>query len=597
MMPVRWQGFSEIWSHDFEWATTCGTGKPIPHTYAAHDLISGREILLTGDELRRTKRVPIDVRRSACLSYNFEAEASCFEVLKWEQPWWPFDPFAEFLAMMNGLTGKDVFEPGEGDKRIRFRQIDALRFFGIEVDSAKEAHKREMQLRSAKGEPFTPEERKAISDYCADDTRDLAALFKAMRDKIDFAAALIRARYMIVIGQQRHRGIPIDYTLFNQFKAKRFSLCLELIQENPFAAQFYREGHFSESRFLEWAEAEEIGWPHNNDGSPVLDQHTLSRIAIWEPRIKPLVSLRSKLSKFDDIKMTVLSDGRIRPQYWPLGTRTGRNRPDAKEYLMLQAEWLRGFVLAPPGRALAQVDFKAQEVYIAAALSGDRQLLEDLETDPYLILAVKCGFAQPDATKKTHGTIRDLFKTIFLGLGYGMGVRTLAAKLATDMARAREVRTQFRRRYRTFYEWLESVVLSAYTTHHLESPLGWPLTVGPKLDSFTLRNHLIQATGGDILRASCLLAQDARLCTIATLHDAILIESDAHQIKADAAQLAGCMTQGAEHVIGIPVPAEVEFTARRYQLSGLSAELFTGVRKRISANSRYLFKAKGVGRG
>jgi hypothetical protein len=514
------------------------------------------------------------------MSFNFSAEAQCFEQLGWEQPRWPIDPYVEHVAKLNGVTARDVFEPGEDDEKLRFRLIDALRFHGIEVSAEGEAHKEAMQLRSAQGEPFTANERRAITDYCSEDVHLLGRLFLAMRDKIDLPAALVRARYVIAIGQQMHRGIPVDRRLVERFTTLRPQLRLDLINETPGASQIYISGHFKRTSFLAWAETEEIGWPCNSE-IPDLDRDTFTRVAQLEPRVAPLATLISKLSKLEETVLKVRSDDRIRPNFLPFRTRTGRNAARARDYLMLQPKWVRGFILAQPGRALAQIDFKAQEVYIAAALSGDRQLLHDLETDPYLVLAARCGFAPQGATKKTHGAVRDLFKIVFLGIGYGMGERTLAAKLKTDLVRAREVRTEYKRRYRTLWEWFESVVMTAYTTRYLESPLGWPLMVGPDLDSFTLRNHLIQATGGDVLRAACLHAQDAGLNTIATLHDSILLEVGANQAEVEAAELAVRMTRGAQDVIGIPIPAEVEFINQRYQLKEQAADLYREIIGRL----------------
>jgi hypothetical protein len=526
------------------------------------------------------------MRRHVCLAYNFVAESQCIEQLGWEQPRWPIDPYAEHLALTNGLTAQDIFEREEDDRRIGYRLVDALRFYGTEIGAADEAHKREMQLRAAQGEPFTAAEWKAITDYCREDVSWLGCLFRSMRDRIDLPAALVRGRFMVVIGQQIHRGIPVDGGLIERFKARRPDLRLALIEETPTAARFYPAGRFSEARFFDWAEDEEIGWPRHPDGSPVLEQDTMRKIAELEPRVAPLVALRSKLSKLENFAVTIRSDGRIRPNYMPLRTRTGRNRPKASEYPMLQAKWLRGFILAPRARALAQLDFKAQEIYIAGALSEDRRLLEDLEADPYLSFAVRSGFAPPGATKQTHNAVREMFKPAMLGIVYGMGERTLAIRLGIDIATAREIRAQFRRHYRALWDWLEAVVCAAYATRHLETPLGWPLTVGPKLDSFTLRNHVIQATGGDILRAACLFAQDAHLGTIATLHDSILLEAEADQIAEQAAELGRAMTRGAEHVIGVAIPAEIEFTGRRYLLKGSHAAFFEEITCRLQTRRK-----------
>jgi hypothetical protein len=583
MAPRRWEDFDQIWSIDFEFATTCPTGRPIPHTFVATEVGTGRQIRLEGDALRATREVPIDVRHSLVLAYNFVAESQCFEALGWEQPWWPVDPYAEHRALTNGKMEADPFERAEGEHRIGYRQLDAMRYYGLPVDEGKEAHKKAMQIRAGRGEPFDPAERVIITDYCGQDTTDLASLFVAMKGRIDLAAALVRARYMIVIGQQTYRGIPVDGELVRRFLALRPGLRLDLIAEHDGASRFFLGGRFNQSLFFGWTEGQEIGWPRTECGRPELRKDTMKRIAALDPRVRPLQQLRSKLSKLDDMTFDVRSDVRIRPNFWPMATRTGRNGPKAKDYPLLNAKWSRGFVEAPIGRALAQLDFKAQEVYIAAKLSEDRQLLSDLEGDPYLSFAVRSGFAESGATKESHGPLRDMFKIAMLSTIYGAGDHTLGRTLGTDVATAREIRRQFRRQYRTLWEWLEDVVRTAYASLWLETPLGWPLIVGPKLDSYTLRNHLIQATGGDILRASCLYAQDEGLCTIATLHDSILLEADGCDIDFHAARLASEMTRGAESVIGLPIPAEIEFTARRYRLKDEPRRLFEEVTRRLGS--------------
>ena len=46
--------------------------------------------------------------------------------------------------------------------------------------------------------------------------------------------------------------------------------------------------------------------------------------------------------------------------------------------------------------------------------------------DPYLWLAKAGGFAPADATKRTHGELRDTFKVVYLAANYGMGERSLS---------------------------------------------------------------------------------------------------------------------------------------------------------------------------
>jgi hypothetical protein len=592
MTPSRWDDFPRIWSIDFEYGTGCPTGRPLPHTFVATEIdADGRpridtQIRLSGPELRGTRAAPFDVRHDLVLAYNFIAESRCFEALGWEQPRWPLDLYAEHVAFVNGRTAADVYGDETGEDRVGYRQIDAMRVNGLLVRAEKEAHKRRMQLLGARGEPYIPEEWAELRDYCAGDTTDLIDLFRAMRARIDRPAALVRGRYMIVKGQQMYRGILMDVGLVARFQAARLALRQQQIDETPAANCYYHGLRFRESEFCRWADGEGIGLPLDHRGRPVLNKETLKKIVAIDPRLRSYARLRATLAKLEEFTVDLRSDGRIRPDCWPLGTRTGRDRAKATEFPLLQARWTRGFMIAPPGRALALVDYKAEEVYIAAALSGDPQLFKDLETDPYLGLAIRSRHAPPHATPRTHPDIRNRFKPILLGLIYGEGVQKLAAELQTDRATAAAIRAEFRRGYKVLERWLEAVVDTAYATRRLESPLGWPLWVGPSLDRYSLRNHLIQSTGGDILHAACLLAQDAGLMTLATLHDAILLEADIDQIEEQAALLARLMTTASAHVIGTPIPTEIEFTAPRYQLKDADAKFFEDVRRRLDTIPR-----------
>jgi DNA polymerase I-like protein with 3'-5' exonuclease and polymerase domains len=84
--------------------------------------------------------------------------------------------------------------------------------------------------------------------------------------------------------------------------------------------------------------------------------------------------------------------------------------------------WLRGLILPEEGCGLAYIDWEQQEFGIAAALSGDANMLEAYDSgDPYLAFAKQAGAAPPNATKASHGTLREQFKACALAVQYGMG--------------------------------------------------------------------------------------------------------------------------------------------------------------------------------
>ena len=109
--------------------------------------------------------------------------------------------------------------------------------------------------------------------------------------------------------------------------------------------------------------------------------------------------------------------------------------------------------------ALAYVDFSSQEMGIAAALSGDPALLEAYRSgDVYLSFAKQAGLAPPDATKASHGEVRDRCKAVVLGTLYGMGPETLARRIGRPPCEARELLALHRATYPRFWRWSEAAV-------------------------------------------------------------------------------------------------------------------------------------------
>jgi hypothetical protein len=570
-----WESPPETWAIDFEYSTKDDTIQPVPSVFAALEIRSGTVVHWDGDDLRSRKGPPFDVRKVVVLAYNFTAEARCFERLGWPQPEMPVDPYAENVAMLNGYRAADLFI--EDDGRLRFDIVSACRLRGVHVSTEEEAHKRAMQKRADRGEPFTDAEWRDLVAYCIEDVRLLADLYHAMRPEIDIPTALVRGRSMIAVGQHMDRGIPVNRTLLERYLSHREDIRQGLIDEDPFAPQFYRNGNFSRAGFWDWTERSGIGWPRESNGMPSMEKNALRAMSRIEPRTVPLIKLFGNLNKLRKLDVPLYPDDRIRPNYWPFRTTSGRNGAKASKFLLLKDRWLRGFVQAPPGRALAQLDYKTQELFIIALLSGDRTLLGDLEKDAYLRFAASLGLVPPDATKEEFGAIRDKMKPLLLGCFYGMTPQGIATETGFNFRRSREIHAGLRRRYRVAWEWLEDVIRQAYRTRRLVTPMGWPFFVGPGVEKGTLRNHIVQATAAEIIHVTCVLTQDADVNVISTLHDSAIVESDVDRIDEEARVLSALMSRAAEVVIDYPIPAEIDFKGQKYFLKGSSARFYDWV--------------------
>ena len=80
----------------------------------------------------------------------------------------------------------------------------------------------------------------------------------------------------------------------------------------------------------------------------------------------------------------------------------------------------RHVVKPPAGSGLAYIDWCQQEFGIAAALSGDPNMLSAYGSgDPYLAFARQAGAAPQSATKQTHSGVREQFKACALAVQYG----------------------------------------------------------------------------------------------------------------------------------------------------------------------------------
>ena len=122
-------------------------------------------------------------------------------------------------------------------------------------------------------------------------------------------------------------------------------------------------------------------------------------------------------------------------------SKTGRNQPSNTRSIFGPSVWIRGLIKPAEGRAIAYVDWSAQEIAIAGALSGDLLLWKAYESgDPYIAFAKQAGLVPADATKKSHSLERAVCKILFLGIGYGMSADGMALQSGLHVVEARKLR-------------------------------------------------------------------------------------------------------------------------------------------------------------
>jgi hypothetical protein len=259
---------------------------------------------------------------------------------------------------------------------------------------------------------------------------------------------------------------------------------------------------FSAARFSAYLARAGIPWPRRADGALALDDETFREMAKAYPReVGPIRELRHTLSQMRLNELAVGPDGRNRTLLSPFQSRTGRNQPSNSRFVFGLSVWLRSLIRPGPGRALAYVDWSQQELGIAAALSQDPRMMDAYRSgDFYLTFAMMAGAVPVDATKATHGRERDQFKTVALGVLYGMSADGLARRLGEPPCRGRELLDLHRRTFRRFWSWSDGVESTAMLSSKLRTVFGWTLHVGPDANPRSLRNFPMQGNGAEMMR-------------------------------------------------------------------------------------------------
>ena len=526
------ENFSSVVVCDFEYEVASGDLPDVLCMVAYvldENLRHVRTIRLWRGEFSSTP--PFDVGPdSLFVAYSAWAEMTCFKVLGWPFPVHIYDQHTAYLAASNLLLPHN---PDEKRSKPRKRLSDACRSYGIE--GWERIDKETISEAIGNGtwrEKFSPQE---VIDYCEEDVRKSVKLLRRqLLDKRggDVNHVLCWSNYSAkTIALIQARGMPIDMVLWNLAQENKAAVIAALIRQfDPSYASPYPiytpEGEWSYERFEQWLVYAGIAaWPRLDGGRLDLSSDAF-RLMYYAPGIESVHALRDSIGFIAKARLPIGKDGRNRPSLFPFGTATGRNAHSKSPYNAHAG--MRSFMVFPPGTIGFYLDWRSQEVGVAAARSGDQTLIDDyLGGDIYHALALLCGLTNdpdPIRWKKFNRTQRDRMKPLQLGINYGMGVPSLARGLDLHPLIASEIIERHKRRYPRFWQWRADMVQAAHagTTyrecrrlapihHHQSKPahtLQFPHAIGRR------RNVAVGAV------RLC----DAGIVPIMLIHDGILFE-------------------------------------------------------------------------
>jgi hypothetical protein len=326
----------------------------------------------------------------------------------------------------------------------------------------------------------------------------------------------------------------------------------ELVASCPeVGPDYFRPMTFSTERWANYLASKSIPWPRLPSGALALDDDTFREMSrLYPAQIGPIRELRYTLGQLRLTDLAVGIDGRNRCLLSAFGSRTGRNQPSNSRYVFGPSCWLRSLIKPGPGKALAYVDWSQQELAIAAALSGDKRMQEAYNSGDFYLMFAKMAGAVPGAgTKQTHAAIREQFKTVALGVLYGLSADGLSRKLNVPLCRGRKLLAMHRETFRHFWAWSDRIEMEGMLSGRLQTVFGWTVHVGPDANPRSLRNFPMQANGAEMVRLASCLATERGITVCAPIHDALLVESAIDEIDTVVARTQAAMQEASELVL------------------------------------------------
>lgn len=579
----------------------------IPRVDGGLDVVCGVAMnLRTGETLRRWRnemaRAPFfDYGAgSVLIAYNAQAEMEAHLAMGWPFPENVICLFAEHMLDTNGA---DLPVSTEA----RGSLLAALKCNDIPARHATE--KEGLIARILAGPPYSTTEKGKILDYCQQDVEDAAALFRVLWKRMSagnshyLPQALLRGAYAKALATMTRTGCPVNVPLHDLIISEWSTIRRGLIDSVSGYGVFDEKGVFKQDRFAVIVEGLGAGdiWPRTASGQYSTQAEDFRHMTSIYPQMEEFRGVHEALMAASKASpLPICSDGRVRLGRREQGNRrigvvgentssvgfgayrakTGRNQPRAIEFLPATASWWRTLITPPPGKAIGYFDYKSQEYGVAAYLSGDQHMIDDFKAgEVYLPLGVRSGLIPPDATKQTHGDVRDkVLKPVLLGLQYGRQPHGIAlaigggnpATYRRDLALAERIYRQHKMTHRAFWNWVDAVMQDAYLTGRIETNMGWRMLVGDPMTRFreegrwqeygtkplTLMNWRVQATGADILRVACAALATAGVEVIYPVHDAILFMSDLAYKDDVGDVVAKIMERAAITVVGERIPVD-----------------------------------------
>jgi hypothetical protein len=558
-------------------------------------------------------RCPVDLsERSLFVAFSAQAELMTFIQLGWEMPARILDLLLSWRHINNEeFRLKTMKQQAKNNEYSTFGLLGVCSNYSIQVRS--QVIKDQMINIILNGFPYTDDYQKLILMYCEDDVKDTTDLLERMftgtpgdalssvkfHKFVDLRSDIYHCHSARGFAWMRTVGIPVDAGLLKRL-ANHWERILDAIYEQAkIDFPVFNEDSYDIAPKLWEKFLEERGWlatwPKTGGGKIKKKKQAKRGVEVLEemsdayPELVPLHELimmrnNTKLG----LNIPVGSDGRSRVHFWDFGTVTSRCAPSSSLFILAGGSpAFRHLVKPEPGWCIIEADWSAQEVWIAAYLSGDKRMQKMLSRgDPYINFGVMANMLPADATKNPdespypreialkHAVLRDRLKAVALGVLYGKTAYTIAKACGMTLDEAKALLRLHKRLFPRFWCWINYVVNEALATRKISTKFGWTrqllgrkkredhLNEYGKVKSLTnsLQNFPMQSHGAEMLRLAITYMSERRIGVCAPLHDAVFLTCKIEDEERTVQLMKECMIRASMNVIGAVVPVEVGIT-------------------------------------
>jgi len=319
-------------------------------------------------------------------------------------------------------------------------------------------------------------------------------------------------------------------------------------------------------------------------GSPSTDKESLESLRAAHPVVGEIIKFRKiayPLRTYCNLPKKVLKDSRLRSKYTQMGKVNGRfSSTDSIQTIPRKDGYgiRKGFV-APPRFKIVAANFDQQELFVLASVSGDKAMLEAIESGIDLHgLAAKKVFkldCEPNEVKLSHNNKRDQVKTIEFGIINGRNAQSLAQELSLTLEESEGLVKAYFKSFPKVKSYIKKI-------HDFSKKKGYILDVfgrrrflsdaqGTKKSEFDLlgtalldaHKFAIQAPAATITKLAMIRCHNhireshPRIKMILSLHDEIHFEVPDDEVEHFAAELPALMTGLGVESFGFKIPFKV----------------------------------------